>query len=1538
MSQKIWLSSLLLVVLLTASIYFIFNDEFKIDIQNTRTQYYVGSSGNWILSATEYVNLYNGTTKMRASSRNLTYWNDSDYAYVKRTSTWKDNITTIQTYTFDKYENQIENVPIRNEFRCLNCEGKIVHYEIRDIKYDGETKNIDSPFSFGNNMSIEFDKSNDFSWAKVYQQLTSDKIVIRYKPDTNDEFYYVRLYDPTTWIDEDNFVVTPSYATSSAGTENGGVSFNSTLNITSANVFKPTICTATNLKLLDGDGNLLTNVSFVGDNATITYPMIRDTNYSLVADKNGASYDYAYNASAGLPKTDRVINFQYGIFNSIKYVNPDWSYNILNITFNFNGSLVTLNSPVDGFYSSSINNTFNATAILVNEVNLTNMSLWTNISGTWEITNTTILSNITTYTATWEVSIDDGNYTWNVEGCSNDGYCGMASQNRTFVIDTTLPIINIIYPINSSYPEYITELNYSLIELYPDKCWYSNDSGVTNYSIQTAGENFTNMISQEGSNTWIVYCNDTLSNENSSSITFYIDATYPQIEFDTATQNNGTALNQTFIYANVSVTELNEENITFSLYYSNGTEINSTTSTSGLREINWTGLGYGTYYYNVTIYDIANNSNSTDTRVIYLTDLQLSIESLFSNVIAELGSNLTTISNSTVNFGQIYFDINHPDYGINYTNNASNLTLSLLIEYFNKTSFNNSLSYYNLTFFEINETTNETDYTTNKFYISSHQYDYIENVSVNISGSLNNGNSSIGPRLVFYNLNSSDIDRAYRGELIGSNIYLNQTFDNNNGTNNYLQETNLSFENYGDKLIYFYLDDNATIKSFLLNFSGFEYGFNFSEDFNDTTYKDEILSNTTHFWRWELPLGSNPLEFLVDGFNDSSINTTLWYVPSSSSSSGGGSDYTETITNTEGTNGLSLTSSISQDFDEGEGDTTIINDYLIVNTTSLLNMVDGNYYTFNISFDGTGTERASTQHCEVWNTIDAGVTEIYTSSSYWTCEDTSGGYCSFTQTGNILVNISKNYSTSQFNYHLSGLTTKSTTELGGCGAYSVVYNWTNGSWSQTSTNCGSANGVVNNSGIFTPTNYLYPITINSYITGDGWNYAETPSCYGDGRTCLLYLNDYCINWYYCSNAGSEAVCEGSWGEGSCTWNPTFSGLKGCSSASNTLTIYDAKQELNNIKNSSYYSLSVFDSSGDINSVDAYAVYNGEISPFISTDDGDNYQTANFSNATNYIVSTGEHVKYYIKILVGEGGYLRNIPYLDYVELNAEKNNASNVSFDFGNDGTYDYTMSGELNSTNSPMTANLTLADISSAFSGSPDVGGHTYLVPLRVFTSTAGIININNINLTYDPNPVILNKTAIINYLSNLSGLGNLSFEVGSINGTLNLTGLNYNYAGGNKTYSILAHSADYLLNVSRNITYYFSQWDYNWGPSNVEWIYFNPKNATAHNVTPYGQTSTIPIINITNLGYGGKNATLSVYLNSTIGCVNTTLSNSSNKTDGFFINSSWNNITTLNYLETSNISLWADYNCSYSNWYLYNPYISFRNCCDGCICSEVI
>ena len=181
-------------VILSASIYIMLPGKVRLDITSTNTKFSVFEDSKFVLAATEYVYLYDGTAKMKASSREIAYSNESGIIKITRKANYKDNISTFETYAFDSTKSEIALVPIAHETDCINCVGKILQFEYQGILYEGATKDITSPFSFGHNMKVAW--QNGAYYAKVFQQATSDKIIIKYKPAKNYEVFNVRLFDP----------------------------------------------------------------------------------------------------------------------------------------------------------------------------------------------------------------------------------------------------------------------------------------------------------------------------------------------------------------------------------------------------------------------------------------------------------------------------------------------------------------------------------------------------------------------------------------------------------------------------------------------------------------------------------------------------------------------------------------------------------------------------------------------------------------------------------------------------------------------------------------------------------------------------------------------------------------------------------------------------------------------------------------------------------------------------------------------------------------------------------------------------------------------------------------------------------------------------------------------------------------------------------------------------------------------------------------------------------------------------------------------
>lgn len=233
--------------------------------------------------------------------------------------------------------------------------------------------------------------------------------------------------------------------------------------------------------------------------------------------------------------------------------------------------------------------------------------------------------------------------------------------------------------------------------------------------------------------------------------------------------------------------------------------------------------------------------------------------------------------------------------------------------------------------------------------------------------------------------------------------------------------------------------------------------------------------------------------------------------------------------------------------------------------------------------------------------------------------------------------------------------------------------------------------------------------------------------------------------------------------------------------------------------------------------------------------------------------------------------------------------------------------------------------------------------VPIHLSSDGIGKILMKDVMIKYSVNinPIILDSNAVQDYLDASTGdtLVKVPIKFESAEkGIIQVNDIRYDYAGGNKTYLVTARDNANTSSKSYNITYYYSAWDYNM-PQYIDWEEFIPGTPTSKNVTPYGQTSTRPLYNISMHNYGGKNMNLSFYLNESYSCINITVSTTNSKSAGTQLTSgSWIDLMTdREYLNYTGLWFWADYGCSYTTWKLWEPYWYMRGCCYHCdVCDE--
>ncbi len=188
---------ILVLVLLTASIYILYPDNVRIDVGKTYSTFKVWESDSWVLAGQEYSLMFDGTKKMRASSRTIESFVNENIVTIIRTANFKNNVTVIDTYTFDGNEKDVKLFPISHDINVLNGVGYILVYEVTKLDYSGETiKDILSPQEFGHNMRIEWEDGNYYSRIWGYANRDEGKLTIKYRLDSADFTKQVKLFDP----------------------------------------------------------------------------------------------------------------------------------------------------------------------------------------------------------------------------------------------------------------------------------------------------------------------------------------------------------------------------------------------------------------------------------------------------------------------------------------------------------------------------------------------------------------------------------------------------------------------------------------------------------------------------------------------------------------------------------------------------------------------------------------------------------------------------------------------------------------------------------------------------------------------------------------------------------------------------------------------------------------------------------------------------------------------------------------------------------------------------------------------------------------------------------------------------------------------------------------------------------------------------------------------------------------------------------------------------------------------------------------------
>lgn len=780
---------------------------------------------------------------------------------------------------------------------------------------------------------------------------------------------------------------------------------------------------------------------------------------------------------------------------------------------------------------------------------------------------------------------------------------------------------------------------------------------------------------------------------------------------------------------------------------------------------------------------------------------------------------------------RVCFNTTHPDFPDKFLcSEPGNNSLSFLfnISYFRKDVFSNNSKTWNTNY------SGEENQTIN---ITMHRYDEVVNFSVNISGTGNPENT------LFYGLNNSVIDRFFPGYVSGNEIFDNRTTDYNGTDYVATNKINLTYGIPSSKTIYFWMDDNAKLSSMTFNLSAVGYGFSYNNNFNITFDEDPLLTNTINEGSYITTQGTDLKNFTYDDFEDDSIDTKRW-THGFANGAGSGGGYSWTIANTE-ENGY-MKSEVD-DFHEVVGGsdsaTHALNNYFYANY-SLLNTWTTHAVLFNISYYSIGrTENAVGQTCSRYNNFNIGDVEYWRSHEIPCLNDRVTGTlgCSgvaltdenliFTlerQTNNSwmvkISGIERNYG--QYLFNTGG-------ENYNCGTKTTTYNY--------------------NTGIVYTTYSLHP-----HVACTDSSTALENSFYVGGLSSNLVEQIY-----FNQHVGG-----------------TFQNNEnGCKSIDSITYYHDINNSLYYRSNGTFISDSVYSASGDVGAatitLEAYGTAvptnSEDVTLYLSADEGENWESVS-DGVEHSFSNPSTQIKWRADFNITDPGYKNATTFVNKVNITVESGDPTNVTFDFGDDGIIDYTLDGIINETNGTFVIDLSSADLTTEFLKNPlSPYSHLHSVPLVISSDSVGQINLVGFNLTYNPNPIKLNIEYVQDYLDNSSdGFQNISFNVESINGSIDVSDLRYDYRGGNDTIQVTAYQEN---NVSNNETFninvfyssFYKNLPYTW----TDYIFFLPRSYDSKGVSAYGQSDTIPVYNFTNTNYGGRNLDMFFYLNDSASCI---------------------------------------------------------------------
>ena len=198
---------------------------------------------------------------------------------------------------------------------------------------------------------------------------------------------------------------------------------------------------------------------------------------------------------------------------------------ILNLTVT--GVDVELISPPRFF--NTTNTSISVNCSVTSYVALSNISLYTNVSGSFLLNQTMNVTGTRNSSNFNLQGLSDGNYLWNCLSYDNSSNnSAWAASNRTFRVDTLLPAVQLLNPLNNTNKtdgSGVVTFAFNASEAYLANCSLLVDDAVdqSNVSILPwVNQSFTKTFSSSNYYNWGVNCTD-YSNNRNGSVTFRVN-------------------------------------------------------------------------------------------------------------------------------------------------------------------------------------------------------------------------------------------------------------------------------------------------------------------------------------------------------------------------------------------------------------------------------------------------------------------------------------------------------------------------------------------------------------------------------------------------------------------------------------------------------------------------------------------------------------------------------------------------------------------------------------------------------------------------------------------------------------------------------------------------------------------------------------------------------------------------------------------------------------------------------------------------------